>query len=73
MESKEKLLNCPLCGGEAKLRTGCFNTNLASVMCLKCGVNTRIYETNEEAIEAWNGRTDIIPVGSGENYKVVQR
>lgn len=49
----DKLKPCPFCGGKALLWDIC---NV--VKCTLCGVETITYETEEEAIEVWNRRTD---------------
>ncbi len=66
----KKLLPCPFCGGEGYMLHGAFNKDLSSVICKGCAVETRIYRTPDEAIAAWNRRTNAIPVGHGENYEV---
>lgn len=55
----DKLKMCPFCGGEAD----CNNNSLMqggkfkwSVECCGCGVITSAFNTEEEAIEAWNRR-----------------
>lgn len=70
MEVKEKLLNCPFCGGKARATKP---PRWIMVYCLKCGAETALYRTIEEAITAWNTRANKIAVGNGENYEVVQR
>ena len=53
--SETKLLNCPFCGGEAELLKGlCELDNY--VMCLECRSKTKLYNTKESAITAWNAR-----------------
>ena len=39
------------CGGEAMLLV---DMNNYSIMCRKCGINTENYDTEAEAIMAWN-------------------
>jgi Lar family restriction alleviation protein len=51
-----KLLPCPFCGGEAKV--GVFYGDLYFAMCCNCGVYTKFYGTEAEAIEAWNTRAE---------------
>lgn len=65
-----KLKPCPFCDGEAEVINilwleDCFIT------CKGCGIVTPSYNTEDEAITAWNTRTNKIPVGNGENYEVV--
>lgn len=52
--SEEKLKSCPFCGGEA--RTIPYSFEDFAVRCKECGCGTGIYDTEEEAIEAWNRR-----------------
>ena len=47
-----KLKNCPFCGGEAKLD----NYMKWWVVCKKCRITSRFFESEEYAIEAWNRR-----------------
>lgn len=47
-----ELKPCPFCGSdEIVLGKGLF-----AVMCLGCGVITKYYNTEKEAIAAWNRR-----------------
>ena len=63
--SKEKtnsLLNCPFCGGEAKIDKTITNT--VSVECTVCHASSRIIlctegDIEQKAIEAWNTRKPI--------------
>lgn len=50
----DKLKPCPFCGGKALL----WGFIGYVVKCTLCGVETIIYETEEEATEAWNRRAD---------------
>ena len=61
----DELKPCPFCGGEAKIKCGeivnRYNTAVYRhyhVECMSCGVDTRNFDTDDEAIEAWNRRTD---------------
>ena len=55
---KEKLKPCPFCGGEAKLYSRAIDWLLSEhlVRCKKCHCETDVYDTKEEATEAWNRR-----------------
>lgn len=54
-----KLLSCPFCGGEARVREfyigDCYE-ELTTIDCQVCGVDIGCFETEAEAIEAWNAR-----------------
>lgn len=52
-----KLKPCPFCGGEAQILI-IKEQKFHSVRCIKCRTLTDIYETEEEAIEAWNRRAE---------------
>ena len=60
---KERIKDCPFCGGKAHLYNDFYYT-LAYVKCSKCGIRTKEYksrnweDTNLLAIEAWNRRVD---------------
>ena len=54
----EKLKPCPFCGGDAKMYNDC-DTFLGYVYCPKCrGRAGYECQTNDEAIAAWNKRTN---------------
>ena len=56
----EKLKPCPFCGGEAEM-TGDDHTAfyLCRVRCLNCNGNAgRYFQTQAEALAAWNQRTE---------------
>ena len=57
----ETLKPCPFCGGDAKIKCGeivnRYNTAVYRhyhVECMSCGVDTRYFDTEADAIEAWN-------------------
>lgn len=51
-----KLKPCPFCGGHAII-DGCDET-LWIVICKECNASIGYKETEQEAIEAWNGRVE---------------
>ena len=58
-KEKEKLLDCPFCGGKAEFddewRANHYGLDCPNVCCNKCG--TRNYaDTEEDAINHWNTR-----------------
>lgn len=56
----EKLDNCPFCGSdkcEVKMWYG-FIESLNYVQCYGCGANSAVFSTKEEAVVAWNKRSD---------------
>lgn len=62
---KEELKPCPFCGEEARLINKCAAFEKVScVICTKCGARTKDFSistkwsSDQEAIEAWNRRTE---------------
>lgn len=58
-----ELKNCPFCGGNAFTTEYTYNLNPGRVLvhfveCNKCHAQTFEYDTEEEAIEAWNKRAE---------------
>jgi len=53
-----ELKPCPFCGGEAETLTAesMYGGYLFSIMCNDCCSRGDIYDTEAEAIEAWNTR-----------------
>ena len=50
-----ELKPCPFCGGEASMYIAYDDGYY--VCCDECGCGLPVYNTEEEAIEAWNRRT----------------
>lgn len=55
-----ELLPCPFCGGEAEMLTAeSMNGGyLFGIMCNDCRSRGDVYDTEAEAIAAWNSRAD---------------
>lgn len=53
----EKLKPCPFCGNEAEIN-GRDRLHYWFAQCIECGATQYGKETKEEAIEAWNRRTE---------------
>jgi Lar family restriction alleviation protein len=55
-----ELKPCPFCGREAKIRDFSIPDldPEIDVFCTNCGGQTFVYETEAEAIEAWNRRAE---------------
>jgi len=62
MKPELKLALCPFCGGKAELGGGGdIREPLFWPLCKNCGATTGDnYEDEEEAIKAWNKRTNLI-------------
>ena len=54
------LLFCPFCGGEAEMLTAesMYGGYLFGIMCNDCRSRGDVYDTEAEAIAAWNSRAD---------------
>lgn len=55
-----ELKPCPFCGGEAEMLTAesMHGGNLYGVMCDYCAGRADVYDTEAEAIAAWNSRAE---------------
>ena len=56
-----ELKPCPFCGGEAETKRHKFfvGSDTYGVVCTKCEARTsQFFDTQAEAIEAWNRRAD---------------
>ena len=65
----DKLLPCPFCGGEATISDGGYSGEKFLARCreLSCpAASGFIRKTHDEAIAAWNRRSDAVPVVRGE-------
>lgn len=73
MTDTTKLLPCPFCGGKAELNTwgndrdGC---HVAKVICDSCSASADSFETQDQAITAWNRRASPSPDLSAENARL---
>lgn len=55
--SEIDLLPCPFCGRKAEFVMGeNYRENSEWIKCYSCGVETKCFDTPEEAAEAWNRR-----------------
>ena len=57
-----ELLPCPFCGGEAEILTAesMHGGYLSGIMCNDCRSRGDVYDTEAEAIEAWNTRAETV-------------
>ena len=53
MKYEDKLKPCPFCGGTANIAKGRIEF---WAYCPHCGARTEFYETEREAVDAWNAR-----------------
>ncbi len=61
IESKRTLKPCPFCSGEAviQLHEFCGLSNTYGVVCSDCqGRTAQFFETEQEAVNAWNRRAE---------------
>lgn len=49
-----KIKTCPLCGGEPKIRH--HVTDTYDVKCTVCGCRSGLYDSEPDAVDAWNTR-----------------
>ena len=49
-----ELRKCPFCGGKVEMYNYCFNEWY--IGCRECSCDLGVFDTKEEAIEAWNKR-----------------
>ena len=54
MVEQQELKRCPFCGGEAETYPYYFNEWY--IGCRECSCDLGVFDTKEEAIEAWNKR-----------------
>ena len=60
----EKLKPCPFCGNKAEINGKILNWDLSSieaayfVRCTKCRNHSDWFDTEQDAIEAWNRRVN---------------
>lgn len=55
---EKQLKPCPFCGGEANIYQMHFWGTTYTCECSDCGIETKPMDTEAEAIEAWNRRTE---------------
>lgn len=53
--TETELKPCPFCGGKPNLRSYSKSRNWI-VFCSKCETETQVYESEQEAVKAWNSR-----------------
>ena len=54
----EKLKSCPFCGGGAQMCGGKTEDEVAWVYCDRCGAESGIAPSQQEAAKAWNRRVN---------------
>lgn len=56
--TKEKLKNCPFCGGIAKFRSTVYGSDLGNIYCTSCHASTGgDLQLETEVPKKWNTRT----------------
>ena len=55
-KTEYRIESCPFCGKPAKLTTLFYDNTRHAVQCTSCNVRTDFYETQRQAIVAWNKR-----------------
>lgn len=53
----DELKPCPFCGGKARVKCS-IKEDLWGVACYKCECCTKVFFSEEEAVEAWNRRVN---------------
>lgn len=63
-----ELLPCPFCGGEAEILTAesMHGGYLFGIMCNDCRSRGDVFDTEAEAIEAWNTRAERTCMGESD-------
>lgn len=61
----EKLKPCPFCGGFGVISKNIFDTHYC-VKCCSCGCSTEYFAYQDDAVEAWNRRSDVHDRNVGE-------
>lgn len=62
-KNMEELKNCPFCGGKAisrRRRPDHIMNGKYFISCVECRNKTHYYDSEEEAIAAWNKRVEVI-------------
>ena len=59
-ERKPELKPCPFCGGEAEVAKGFLYGKVTgySAYCKKCGCESKVFATKQNAENFWNRRAD---------------
>lgn len=68
----ERLDLCPFCGGRAQFVVDDETEELLIVQCASCKASTAGFESEREAREAWNRRTDRLPCKIGDTVWAIR-